>query len=273
MKKMTIVWLCCVSFLLILQPDSYGQQKPFFKYDVKAICGSSDGSILSSGTYRTAINIHNPEDTVAVYRVKFSVARPGEQAGPVTEYSKHILEPGKAIEIDCADIYKIIHNKTGFLKGFVTIETDVRLEVVAVYTAGDLKGNVRSIDVERISEAAPLALSCPDLKVEKIEKPVWDEANERTVVRALIINIGNAYAGPSYALAEDFGFIDDNGNPDAVPADTPALAPGASIAVKFHFTHKMPDPTGKLKVTADYKHIVINECSEDNNIKIYEDIG
>ena len=43
--------------------------------------------------------------------------------------------------------------KEPFIKGFVTIESDIKLEVVAVYTAGDDKGIVRSIDVEHIPAA------------------------------------------------------------------------------------------------------------------------
>ena len=55
--------------------------------------------------------------------------------GPVSKFHDAELGPDEALEIDCQDIFKLARTDSGFLKGFVVIESEVELDVVAVYTA------------------------------------------------------------------------------------------------------------------------------------------
>ncbi len=124
----------------------------FYRYTVKFICGNSDGSILARGKYWTAINVHNPNEKVDVnYRKRFSVAKPGEKAGPISAWiDDEILHPWESMEIDNQDIFKHLNLNQPFVKGFAIIEAPLPLEVVAVYTSGILSGVVSSIDVEYV---------------------------------------------------------------------------------------------------------------------------
>lgn len=55
--------------------------------------------------------------------------------GPVSKFFDEILGPDEALEIDRKDIFKHADTNIDFIKGFVIIESDVELDVVAVYTA------------------------------------------------------------------------------------------------------------------------------------------
>src|SRR5208337_3306318 len=98
-------------------------------------------SPLSTGTYLTAINIHNPSlrgNPVTLY--KRAVLAPAESdttAYPPHAFHSYPLLPGYAVEIDCADIYTLLlpDAPTGLIEGFVTILAKEPLDVVGVYTA------------------------------------------------------------------------------------------------------------------------------------------
>ena len=60
------------------------------------------------------------------------------------------LGPDEALEIDCPDISKLAHTDAGFLKGFVVIESEVELDVVAVYTAAGRDEQVETLHTERV---------------------------------------------------------------------------------------------------------------------------
>src|SRR5205814_1986596 len=106
-----------------------------FQYAVKFVCGKSDGKVVAPGVYFTAINVHNPTYAGIGFRKKIAIALPGEKAGRVTRFFPARLGPDEALEIDCEDIRRHAESPEGFLKGFVVIETEVELDVVAVYTA------------------------------------------------------------------------------------------------------------------------------------------
>jgi hypothetical protein len=115
-----------------------------FQYAVKLVCGGVDvktpGAPAAFGQYWTAINIHNPEKCKqAHFRIKIAVADP-LHAGPVSAYVGAALGPDEAFEIDCLYI-KLLwpflfsgQTAPNFVKGYVVIETDIELDVVAVYT-------------------------------------------------------------------------------------------------------------------------------------------
>ncbi len=129
------------------------QQGPV-QYAVKFICGRSSGLIVAPGIYYTAINVHNPSKDLA-FRKRLSL--PGAEAETPGEVGKTFgakLGTDQSLEIDCPDILKLAPTqpKDGFLKGFVVIESEFELDVVAVYTAGSLltRGQLVTMEIERV---------------------------------------------------------------------------------------------------------------------------
>ena len=124
-----------------------------FMYSVKFVCGIVDGledDPLVSGTYATAINVHNLADdsVTAVKKVALAFPPGRQEPGKVTDYYEFELGPDQALEIDCSDIREMVEIEyPRFIKGFVVILSKEELDVVAVYTAGD---PVASIDVEYV---------------------------------------------------------------------------------------------------------------------------
>ncbi len=112
----------------------------------------------------------------------------------------------------------------------------------------------------------------PDLVVTVIEKPQWDSANHRSVIKAVIKNIGNAAAGKSIARVIDPSTPQPTGAPYNAIATTPALAPGATATVTFYLPYWVYNPDADLEVTADYKGMV-KECNEKNNTKTFHEMG
>jgi hypothetical protein len=126
-------------------------ERAIFQYAAKFVCGKSAGKVVAPGVYFTAVNIHNPTYTTIRFRVKIAVAEPGLKPGPVSKFHDAELGPDEALEIDCPDISKLAETKTDFLKGFVVIESEVELDVVAVYTAAGKDGQVETLHTERVS--------------------------------------------------------------------------------------------------------------------------
>ena len=123
------------------------QQPQRYQYAVKFVCGSPEFPVVAPGRYFTAINVHNPGEIFAVIQKKVAVALPGEKAGPVSRFFEAFLRPDQALEIDCPDILRHAQQQ-GFLKGFVVIESEVPLDVVAVYSAGHPQ--VETLDIKRV---------------------------------------------------------------------------------------------------------------------------
>jgi len=270
MKKIIFLTLCLGITSLIFPNVSVAQQIPLFQYAVKVVCGKSDGKVVATGIYLTAINVHNPTEKPLGFRKKFAVALPGQRPGPVSKFDKGKLGPDEALEIDCPDIMRLVESKKEFLKGFVVIESKVEIDVVAVYTAAGSSGQVESLHIEPVS---PRRLGgCPDLVVESIEKPIWDGANHRSVIRATIKNIGNASAGSTLARVIDPTTPQPTGAPYNSVSPTPALGPGDSATITFYLPYWVYNPDVTLEVTADYKN-QLPECSNQNNVKVFEDIG
>lgn len=124
---------------------------PVFQYAAKFVCGRSNGEVVSPGVYYTAINVHNPAYERVKFRKKIAVALPGEKPGPVSKFFKAELGPDQALEIDCPDIFQHAPVRAEFLKGFVVIESDDELDVVAVYTAGGRDQQVQTMHIERVN--------------------------------------------------------------------------------------------------------------------------
>lgn len=116
-----------------------------YQYAVKIMCGEVNAdptgapTVAAFGRYWTAINIHNPDKCrEAHFRWKVVVALPLDQNPVVPLYQPpQVLGPDLALEIDCRQIIKTFPQPAPtFVKGYVIIESDVELDVVAVYTGG-----------------------------------------------------------------------------------------------------------------------------------------
>jgi hypothetical protein len=128
--------------------------KPRFQYAVKFLCTSNilgtsqtTASVLP-GSYRTAINVHNPNPATARVRQKIVL-------GPdtISKYVSARIKPDALLRVDCDRIARgfgitSIHG----MEGFVIVESSINVDVTAVYTAGAVGGHVVSIDVEQIHE-------------------------------------------------------------------------------------------------------------------------
>lgn len=122
-----------------------------FQYAAKFLCtanipGTSQTTTsLLPGSYQTVVNIHNPNKETAKLRMKIAVA-----GGPISGFKRSALDPDGAAKVDCSSIANFgIHAIHG-VEGFLVIESDLSLDVIAVYTAG--KSDVQSIDVETVRE-------------------------------------------------------------------------------------------------------------------------
>lgn len=130
------------------KPDAVRKRR---KYIVKFVCGKSDGEILSTGRYYTAVNVHNPGSRPVRLRKAISTALPAEQTGHVVDAGRATLGPSESFEIDCADLQRYLKLQgCCFFKGFLTLESVEPLEVVAVYSATGADGQVETIHTERV---------------------------------------------------------------------------------------------------------------------------
>jgi hypothetical protein len=136
-------------FLLLAPAGARCQDLGRFEYAVKFVCGKAPGSVVAPGVYYTAINVHNPNEKPLVFRKKVAIALPSETAGRVSSFFEAKLGPDQALEIDCPDILRHADSK-GFLKGFVVIESDLELDVVAVYTTAGATERVGTFFTERV---------------------------------------------------------------------------------------------------------------------------
>ena len=271
MKKNRFIVFLLIAFLFSSANSVAAQERDVYQYVVKIICGLSDGKIVAKGRYFTSINLHNPSNRGISFRYKVAVALPGMKPGSVSNFIKGKLEPDQASEIDCPDIFRLIESREKFLKGFVVIESQFKLDVVAVYSVAGSNGYIETMEIERIT---PQHLyGCPDLIVERVERPIWDDANKRSVIRAVIRNIGNADAGATLARVIDPTTQQDTGAPYNDVAMTPGLPrEGGTVTITFYLPYWVYNPDVTLEVTADYKN-ELPECNENNNQKIFEDIG
>jgi hypothetical protein len=126
-----------------------------FVYVAKFVCGravtvQNVPPPVATGFYFTAVNVHTIDENK--FDKRFSVALPSEKPGKVSQTFTTPMKPNEALEIDCPDILKHLEMPpTSFAKGFVTIQTERELDVVAVYTAAaTATGNVITMEVERV---------------------------------------------------------------------------------------------------------------------------
>jgi hypothetical protein len=238
------------------------------QYAAKFVCGKGDGRVVAPGAYFTAINVHNPGDQVVAFRKKIAIALPGERPGPVSRFFDAKLGPDQALEIDCPDIVRHAAARGDFLKGFVVIETDVELDVVAVYSAAGATRQIETLELERVPARGRKPAGRADLL------PVPDgpgplgfcrrDSQGNLLVR--IRNQGDADA-PASTTTVEFG----SGGVFSVP--TPAISAGTSTDLT---PVAMPGacftPDCGFRITADSAS-VIDETDETNNHAVGQCIG
>jgi hypothetical protein len=132
-----------------------GSSSANFQYAAKFLCGiepRDEGRLepLATGSYRTAINVHNPNEGPASLRVKFASTQPDGAPGRISRFAEIRLGADQAISLSCAQIYALLGRSAGFLDGFAVIESDVALDVVAAYTATGASGEVASLVTDRV---------------------------------------------------------------------------------------------------------------------------
>lgn len=239
---------------------------PLLQYAVKFVCGKSSGEVVAPGVYYTAINVHNPANQEVRFRKKVAVALPGEQPGPVSEFSEAKLAPDQALEIDCPDILR--HASTpeeepaDFLKGFVVIESDVELDVVAVYTATGRGEQVVTLDVERVSprRRRPAEEGLPDLIPVPDPRPGvgFCRLDDRGRLLVTVKNQGTGGAPPSTTTVD---FIPGG----AFDLPTPAIPAGGSVDLPpLSIPPSCFDPDCNFRIIVDSKNQVV-ESDKGNN--------
>jgi hypothetical protein len=138
-----------------------------FQYAVKIVCGEikpADNTPLAPGRYWTAVNVHNPDKCKdAHFRMKLGIAQLN-LLSPVTQYlGPFALRPDGLFELDCPFIKLMaglaVFPAPAFVKGYLVIESDIALDVVAVYSGS--AGTSNSFHTERVpARCVPV---CEDL--------------------------------------------------------------------------------------------------------------
>jgi hypothetical protein len=129
-----------------------------FQYAAKFLCtanvpGTSQTTpSVVPGSYQTVISIHNPENETVLLRKKIALTSPEQKPGPVSGFVEERLQPDNAFQVDCSQIsqgfgFRPIHG----LEGFLVVESNLSLDVNAVYTASRGSGGP-SIAVLSVSE-------------------------------------------------------------------------------------------------------------------------
>lgn len=121
-----------------------------FQYAVKFICtshipGTSQTTdALLPGSYQTAVNIHNPWEKEVKIRKKLA------SSIQISKYFEGALKADGVERLTCSQISDFDVQPIHGFEGFLVIESSYRLDVTAVYTAGENGGQVTSIDVEQV---------------------------------------------------------------------------------------------------------------------------
>ena len=231
------------------------------QYAVKFICGGyDDGGVVAPGRYFTAINVHNPTDNTVKLRKRFSIALPGEKAGPVSPYFYAYLRPGQAMEIDCPDIRRHVQFLAPFLKGFAVIESLTELNVVAVYTAAGQDGQVETMDIEQMPPRR-MRVGLPDLAPVPDPEPGigFCRVDERG---RLLVTVRNQGAADAPASTTRVHFLVPG---KTVDLPTPSLPAGASVTLPpVEFPVGCHNPDCDFTIRVDAKNEII-ESNEANN--------
>jgi hypothetical protein len=157
---------------LFIGPKELGSTSRLaLQYAVKVLCGSSDSrgwfrraidffrgaksakakpdGRFAPGHYFTTVNLHNPGERRVTARFKVAVALPGKP-GPVSRFVDFKLGADEASSIDCTQLLDRLGVRSDSTDGFIVIESETELDVVAVYTAAGASGTVETLKTERV---------------------------------------------------------------------------------------------------------------------------
>ncbi len=112
--------------------------------------------------------------------------------------------------------------KADFMTGFVIIQSDTELDVVAVYTAAGTDGQVETIHTERVP-ARRSQVQLPDLVPVPDEKGFFCKRKEGNLI-VTVKNQGASDAGPSVTEVDFYSH-------GKIAMPTPPLTPNASINI------------------------------------------
>jgi len=129
----------------------------YWQYAVKVIVGTSPGKAgVAEGFHFTSVNIHCPDSTqVAYYRVKVALSGDNGVPGLISIFDPWVLKQDQATQWDMNGFSYLLTITPipvpVFYEGFFVIESDVLLDVVAVYTAQvDQSGPLATMEIERV---------------------------------------------------------------------------------------------------------------------------
>jgi hypothetical protein len=129
----------------------------YWEYAVKVIVGKNTGTPgVAAGIHFTSVNIHCPDSTkIANYRVKVALSGDNGTPGDVSKFQEWRLEQDHATQWDMNGFYDLLTLSSitvpVFYEGFFVIESDVLLDVVAVYTGQVYGGDqLATMEIERV---------------------------------------------------------------------------------------------------------------------------
>jgi hypothetical protein len=219
-------------------------------YAAKFLCGKPPEGAAAAGIYFTAINVHNPLNAPISFQKRFSVARAEQTQGDLTRFLTAKLDPHGSFRIECLEIFRTTDKTASFLEGFVILRSPHLLDVVAVYSAADRSGFVKTLEVETV-KGQRLPIKLPDL----VPEATCD-------LSITIRNLGEAEAGPSTTTVE-LGSRKFN-------LDTPTVSPGAAVVIPL--TAPLLSKDFELGVTVDSED-KIPESAEINNVQLIRCVG
>lgn len=159
-----------LSLRVIDEPLSAGA----LQYSAKFLCGQTNeeeaehgNGMAAYGMYFTVVNIHNPSEKEIVAKMKVATTKPDGQPGEISPFRPIKLGGDQALAVDCSEIRALAKAPAGFLDGFLVVESDFSLDVVAVYT-GAAKGLLETFGIERVYERK---LSSDDAAASKPSEP------------------------------------------------------------------------------------------------------
>ena len=173
----------------------------------------------------------------------------------MSQFFEAKLGPDEALEIDRQDIFRHAGSQDPFLKGFVVIQSDVELDVVAVYTAAGGDQLVETLHTERVFPQR-LEMGLPDLLPVPDEQGFFCKLEDGQLI-VTVQNQGMSGAGPSTTEVDFFSY-------GKVVQPTPALGAGASVNLAFPIPRGCFDPDCEFRITVDVNDDVI-ESDEGNN--------
>ena len=233
-----------------------------YQYAVKFVCGKTNGDEgVARGFYYTAINVHNPWYKKIAFKKKYAIALPLPERGRHTQFFDVGLDADQALEIDCRDVFKLTSDisRADFRKGFVVIESDVELDIVAVYTTANIEAEeIITQDIERVP-SREIVKELPDL----VPVPDVNGSFCRRSGRSFLVTIrnqGSVLAGPSKTELDFF-------NLGKLTLDTAELGPGQQTNLLFGVPSDFWDSEGnkEFRIIADVT-LQVTESKEWNNV-------